>query len=366
MNDIEALLGLYNLPEAGPARINWILSQGSSPVEAVEWLQAGKFCQPEASWPKGLTNSLLRKWHSRIGRFDFSGEMSRYSSVGITLLTSQSAHWKLHDDPDAPHLLFAKGNLDLLHKGAIAIVGTRRCTSVGKRVAKDFGRSISQAGVAVVSGLASGVDRYAHEGALQAKGGAIAVVGSGIDMAYPKGNAVLWETVSNQGLLLSEYPLGVAPRQWHFPARNRLIAALSAGVVVVESHARGGSLLTVEQALIRDKPVMAVPGSVLSAASEGSNKLLLDGATPVLNYQDALVEALGFCPQTAIEPLLNEFREGSLHAEILAEAQGGEGRLENVLASAEVDLASVYLAVRELVDKNLIRLVGSKLELMTD
>jgi DNA protecting protein DprA len=160
-------------------------------------------------------------------------------------------------------------------------------------VAADLGRDLASAGVVVVSGLARGIDGAAHAGALGAAdgGGAppAAVVGTGLDVVYPSSNAKLWEQVAARGVVLSESPLGTQPRPKVFPARNRIIAALSDVVVVVESHHGGGSLYTVDAAARRGVPVAAVPGSVRSRASEGTNGLLVDGCIPVRDATDVLV-----------------------------------------------------------------------------
>src|SRR5262249_38747100 len=151
----------------------------------------------------------------------------------------------------------------------------------GIDVAFELGRDLAAAGVAVVSGLAVGIDASAHAGALHAATSPpIAVVGSGLDVIYPRRNAVLWREVERRGLVLSQAPLGALPEKWRFPARNRLIAALADAVVVVESGTTGGSLHTVTEAVRRDRVVYAVPGPVRSDASAGTNRLLADGAVP--------------------------------------------------------------------------------------
>lgn len=193
------------------------------------------------------------------------------------------------DDPLPSAVLFAQGDLQVIEGPRVAIVGTRDCTSQGHDLAFELGRDLSAAGVRVVSGLALGIDGAAHAGALDTAGAApIAVVGSGLDVIYPRRHAGLWRTVAARGLLLSEHPLGVTPTAWHFPARNRLIAALADVVVVVESHERGGSLHTAREALARDRDVMAVPGPVRSRASAGTNLLLRDGAGVCLGADDVL------------------------------------------------------------------------------
>ncbi|MGH9178813.1 MAG: DNA-processing protein DprA, partial [Acidimicrobiales bacterium] len=178
----------------------------------------------------------------------------------------------------------------------VGIIGTRRATGYGRDVARQLGRELAEAGVSVVSGLALGIDGAAHEGAvaghLLGRGegaGPVGVVGSGLDVVYPRRHARLWSEVAGQGVLLSEAPLGSRPEPWRFPARNRLIAALSDVLVVVESHAAGGSMHTVRAAADRSVTVMAVPGPVRSPASAGTNRLLSEGCPPACDTRDVLV-----------------------------------------------------------------------------
>jgi DNA processing protein len=188
-------------------------------------------------------------------------------------------------------VLFALGELAVVHRPCVAVVGTRRCTAGGRAVAHDFGRDLAEAGVCVVSGLALGIDAASHRGALGAVDGArpAAVVGTGLDVVYPRRNREVWEAVADRGAVLSEYPLGTGPERWRFPARNRLIAALADVVVVVESDVTGGSMHTVDAALERDRTTMAVPGPVRSRASSGTNALLAAGAPVARDAADVLV-----------------------------------------------------------------------------
>lgn len=195
-------------------------------------------------------------------------------------------------DPFAPAVLFSRGRLDALDRRRVAIVGTRQATLVGREIAAELGTELAQHDIGVVSGLASGIDGAAHRGVLAAIDGAppIGVVGSGLDIPYPRGHAALWECVATSGVLLAEVPPGSRPLGHHFPLRNRIIAALAEVVVVVESRSRGGSLLTVDEALRRECIVMAVPGSPRNPAACGTNELLRDGSLPVHDVGDILMQ----------------------------------------------------------------------------
>ncbi len=196
----------------------------------------------------------------------------------------------LLDDPFPPPVLFVKGDLGLLAGRRVGIVGTRNATSAGREAARSLGLGLGAAGVHVVSGLARGIDGYAHRGVLAAEGEGrpIGIVASGLDVVYPREHRDLWEATGNCGLLLSEAPPGVPPESHRFPLRNRIVAALSEVLVVVESRERGGSLITAAQAVERDVTVMAVPGSIGKRASLGTNSLLCDGAAPVTGVDDVL------------------------------------------------------------------------------
>lgn len=235
-----------------------------------------------------------------------------------SLLTAQRAHGRhvlvadragypsiLDDDPAPPAILFAEGDVRLLGTRAVAIVGTRNTTRIGREISARLGEELGARGIGVVSGLALGIDAAAHDGVLAhldaprhpdrstASGRPIAVIASGLDISYPRRHTALQRRVVDTGVVVSEVPLGLRPARWRFPARNRLIAALSAGVVVVESRLTGGSMSTVEEAAARGLEVMAVPGHPLAPASAGTNQLIFDGAGLVRDVAD-ICSALGW------------------------------------------------------------------------
>jgi DNA processing protein len=180
---------------------------------------------------------------------------------------------------------------ELLAAPGVAVVGTRRCTRYGIDLAESFGASIGRAGWTTVSGLARGIDTAAHRGCLRLTGHAVAVLGSGIDQCYPRENRPMYdEIVTTGGAIVSEYPSGTPPDRWRFPARNRIIAAMSAAVVVVEAAATGGALITARLGAELGRPVFAVPGDVDRTTSEGCNRLIRDGAHPVFGSSDLLEE----------------------------------------------------------------------------
>lgn len=225
---------------------------------------------------------------------------ARCVAIGAQVLLPGSPGYPalLLDDPLAPPVLFARGDLGVLHGRRAAMVGTRNCTAAGREAARRIATGLAAAGVQVVSGLARGIDGVAHHAVLAAEGPGrpVGIVASGLDVVYPREHRDLWEAVANCGLLLTEAPPGTAPEAFRFPLRNRIVAALSEVVVVVESRERGGSLITATEALDRGIPLMAVPGHPSSRAAAGTNALLRDGAAPAIDVDDVLT-----C--LALEPL---------------------------------------------------------------
>jgi len=189
---------------------------------------------------------------------------------------------------EPPKVLYARGDLSVLDQPIAAIVGSRQPTNYGIKIAYEAAREAARAGIVVVSGLARGLDGRAHRGALDAGGRTVAVLGSGFDVAYPRQNLDLLETIPAHGLLLSELPPGTRPTQWSFPARNRLIAALAKCLLVVEGQQAGGTNNTAWWMLRLDKPVLAVPGRIDEPVAAGPNRLIWDMATPYLSPADLL------------------------------------------------------------------------------
>ena len=217
---------------------------------------------------------------------------ARIEQTGLRLVTAFDPEYPpaLREIADPPFLLFALGRLERLQLPIVAIVGSRDASRYGRDVAWRLAQELSAAGVAVVSGFARGVDAAAHEAALEGPGGTIAVLGCGIDVDYPREHGRLKERLAGNHLLLSEHPPGTEPRPQNFPIRNRVIAGLSAGVVVVEASRHSGSLITARLAADFGRDVFAVPGSVFSETSAGTHALLKDGAILCRGAEDVLAE----------------------------------------------------------------------------
>ena len=201
----------------------------------------------------------------------------------------------LRDIPDPPPCLYAIGDTSLLRQRALAVVGSRKCSEYGKRIAMQIGKTAAQNQVVLVSGMAKGIDSFAHLGALRAGGKTIAVLGSGVDICYPRENAKLYAEIAAKGLLLSQFPPGLQPRPQTFPQRNRIIAGLAEAVTVVEAGTNSGALITAEYAAALSREIFAVPGNITSAYSLGCNKLLMDGASPIAVIDDIFL-GMGLTP----------------------------------------------------------------------
>jgi DNA processing protein len=219
-------------------------------------------------------------------------ELERLAELGAQALCLEDQDYPslLRQTSTPPPVLYVKGRTELLESCCVAMVGSRAATSYGHRIASALAHDLALQGVVVVSGMALGIDACAHAGALSASGGTIGVLGCGLDVVYPQQNHRLYEQIGECGLLVTEYPLGTRPEGFRFPARNRIIAGMSYGVVVVEAARKSGSLITAEFALEEGRDVFAVPGQVDSFKSAGAHWLLQQGAKLVLSAADILEE----------------------------------------------------------------------------
>jgi DNA processing protein len=362
-----------------PAEQAWALATSGDPAVVGPPLQVRRSAEPADP------ADLARQWATHAGA-DPAAALAAHAAAGVSILLPDHPRFPavLRDDPAPPAVLFALGAHDVDDRPAVAIVGTRRCTGVGAGFARELGLDLARAGVAVVSGLALGIDGAAHRGVLDAwaagpvaapatsampdvdspgrpdadgLGPPIGVVGSGLDIVYPQRHRDLWHAVAERGLLLSEAPLGVRPVGWRFPARNRLIAALARVVVVVESHAKGGSLHTVDEAIVRGLPVLAVPGSVRSPSAAGTNQLISEGCHPVRDAGDVLV-ALGLAcagPTGQIE------RRRAPDADGRALLDGFDWEpvtLEHLVVRTGLSVPTVSLALHRLVEDGWVEQAG--------
>lgn len=240
--------------------------------------------------------SVLEALHSEMVRRAVDTALAWVEQPGNALVTLADATYPrmLLEIPDPPPLLYARGRTELLQRSALAVVGSRNATAQGAANAESFAKALSASGLTIVSGLALGIDAAAHRGGLAGPGSTIAVLGTGIDVIYPRTNAALTAQIVERGLLISEFPLGTGALASNFPRRNRLISGLAQGCLVVEAALASGSLITARSAAEQGREVFAVPGSIHSPLSKGCHALIKSGAKLVESAEDVLGELGGF------------------------------------------------------------------------
>ncbi|MCZ8520067.1 MULTISPECIES: DNA-processing protein DprA [Paenibacillus] len=288
MNNRDMLLALHHMPGVGSKTIDVVFQQVPCGIEwSLEELRRLRVAGLTPARASALAKGLAELTTEGIAR---RNEAYREKGIGCVTRWDEEYPDLLLEAPDAPWVLYTRGDVSLLKRPCIAMVGTRTPTAYGRTAAERLSESMSAAGLCVVSGLARGIDASAHIGALKGAGGTIAVLGCAIDEVYPPENRPLAGSIAASGLILSEYPVGTKSHPGLFPQRNRIIAGLSLGVVVVEAALRSGSLITADQALEASRDVFAVPGPISSPKSQGTLSLLKQGAKLVTGPEDILEE----------------------------------------------------------------------------
>ncbi len=233
--------------------------------------------------------SLLAQNLKECGCTDTPSEVLRRCellNIRVLPLSDPAYPPLLREIYDAPRVLYCLGDTELLSGSMTAVVGSRKVTEYGRQAALCIGERLARGGRTVVSGMAKGTDSFAHEGALAGGGPTVAVLGCGADICYPSENRLLREKIIKNGLLLTEYPPGTPPLQYHFPKRNRIISGLSREVIVVEAGIKSGSLITAEQALDQGREVYCVPGSIFTESNHGAHRLLQEGASLLASFRE--------------------------------------------------------------------------------
>ncbi len=284
------MLALLSLPGMTNRRLGDLLALFGSPAGAWEAVRAGAANSgPERS-------RVMAGWREFARAFDPAAHWHEVVSRDIGMVIKGHGAYPplLAETRDAPWALFVRGGMPGPGRVNIAVVGSRKATPYGLEVARLLGRELARGGANIVSGAAYGIDSAAHLGALEADGTTTAVMGCGVDVAYPRSSASVLERIIETGCILSEYPPGTSPTKARFPARNRIIAGMSRCVVVVEAAEESGALLTVDFALAEGRDVMAVPGQLFSHNSRGTNALIRGGAMIVTCPEDVMSET-GLC-----------------------------------------------------------------------
>ena len=350
-----ACLALRHTEGLGPKTGKALIQSFGSAHEALA--RAGHWAREHLVRPSVADIFMQEKWRP-AALAEWERVLTRKDQV--LLFTDPDYPDRLRQIPDPPLYLYLAGTRELLHAPAVAMVGSRMCTTYGQGMAYKIASGLSQAGISVISGLAQGIDRQAHLGGLQSGGRSMAVLGTGLDLIYPARNRDLWEQMAHKGLILTEFPPGTEPDAHNFPRRNRIISGLSLGVVVVEAAKRSGSLITARLALEYDREVFALPGQVTTPTFAGCLELIREGAVLTRCAQDVLDElpplpgvrsqpsqsaSSAPDPLPAIEALAPEeqdlarllLRETSMHIDSMTQHLGWESqRVSQVLLMLEL------------------------------
>ncbi len=283
-----------NIAQVLPFHFSFVKAEKLQIIQAYFGSLAEALAASQADWL--ATNLLSEKQLARL----FDKNLPNLVDLALdwgkqdhqTIIVNSSEHYPklLKEIPDPPILLYVRGKVELLSDPQIAIVGSRNSSRLGLETARDFASYLSSVGLTIISGMASGIDTAAHEGGLIGQGKTVAVVGTGLDRVYPASNRNLARQIATAGVMISEYALGTKPKPYHFPQRNRIIAGLSVGVLVVEAALKSGSLITAKMAMEQGREVFAVPGAINNPHAKGCHQLIRSGAKLVGSGEDILEE----------------------------------------------------------------------------
>lgn len=310
----------------------------------------------------GLDNRSIESIIERRSKISLDAEMEKLERYKVTVLIWQDEAYpsRLKEIYDSPPVLYVRGRFAPEDDWSLAVVGTRRPTYYGREVTEQIVGDLARNRITIVSGLAKGIDATAHRAALDSGGRSIAVFGCGLDIVYPRDHVKLARDVMERGALVSEFPLGTPPRRENFPLRNRIMSGLSLGVMVVEAGKGSGALITTGHALEQNREVFAVPGSVLSSASRGTNRLIQEGAKLVLGANDILEELnlTMAVQQVEVKELVPATKTESTILQILRNLSPEPTHIDEVGHQSRLPIATVSstLAMMEL--KGMVKQVG--------
>jgi DNA processing protein len=352
-NDIKYWVGFSRIPRIGRVKLSRMENQFGSMEEA--W-RASPAELSRAGLDKSSVNAIVN-WRPKIS---LEEELEKLERHGIKAFTYHDDGYpaRLKEIYDYPPILYVKGSLLPQDEWCLAVVGTRKATVYGRQAAEEIVADLARNKITIVSGLARGIDSIAHRSALEAGGRTIAVFGCGLDIVYPGENTSLAKSIATNGALISEFPLGTEPRRENFPLRNRIMSGLSLGVLVVEAGDTSGAMITARLALEQNREVFAVPGSILSPSSRGTNNLIQEGAKLIRDYTDILEELNLRAVAHQIE--LKEVIPASDTESLLLKQLSAEPvHIDEVCRSSGLPIATVSstLAMMEL--KGMVRQVGT-------
>lgn len=350
--ELKYWTAFHRIPGIGHVRYRALLN--GFPTLADAWT-----ADPGALRAAGLEDRIVSAIIAERPKIEPDLEIERLDANGVRALTWNDADYPslLKEIDDAPPVIYVRGDLTPADEWAISVVGTRRPTPYGRQVAEELAHQLASNRICVVSGLARGVDGIAHRTALQAGGRTIAVLACGLDIVYPPEHAKLAREIKEHGALVSEYPLGTQPRGDYFPRRNRIMSGISLGVLVVEGDVKSGAIITARWAADQNREVFAVPGSVFSPQSRGTNDLIQQGAKLVRKIEDVLEELnLTMVPQQMEMQQLMPATD--TESELLRHITKEPVHIDEIcrLSALPVSTVSSLLAMMEL--KGLVRQMG--------
>jgi DNA processing protein len=354
LSDPKYWLGFSLVPEIGPRRLAQLRNRFGDLAAA--WGASEAHLRQSGLEKLPMENLLhVRK------KIDLSAELGKIERAGARLITFEDEAYPalLKKLPDAPTVLYVRGTLRPEDDHALSIVGTRKATSYGRDAAYHLSKQLAGQGVTVISGMAHGIDSAAHKGALEGGGRTIAVMGCGVDVIYPSDNKKLAQQIMGCGALVSEFPIGMHPEARNFPRRNRVISGLALGVLVVEAPDKSGAMITASIAADHGREVFAVPGNIFNPMSNGTNRLIQDGAKLVMSVSDIL-EELNIAHNTVQTQTVTEriIPANKTEADLLQHLSADPLHIDDLvrLCSLPVAIVSSTLTILEL--KGLARTVG--------
>lgn len=360
VSERRALLALSMVQGVGAGRIRALLAQFGSATEVLQ-TPAVRLQQVEGVGKLIAENIAACKINEAV-----SFQEARAEKVGAQLISAWDEGYPkaLREIFDPPAFLWTRGTLLPQDEQAVAVVGTRKATDYGKRVAYQFGKELAEAGFTVVSGLAYGIDTAAHQGALDAGGRTLAVLGSGVDVIYPNRNNRMAHQIIEQGALVSELPLGTKPDAPNFPRRNRIISGLARGVLVAEAFARGGALITAHLANEQNREVFTIPCSIFNAAGAGNHELIRLSLAKLVTSVTEIQEELGMVGHLAQSTVNSDLELDSLGSieRVLYEALSTEPmHIDRLCGDTDLDPSTALVYLLSLEFKGIVRQMAGKM-----
>jgi len=352
--DIKYWVGFNNIPGIGRVRLGQLESYFGS-------LEPAWKASPGEMKRAGLDSAALRAITQFRDKISPDDEMEKLERARVKVLICNDAEYpkRLKEIYDYPPVLYVKGSLLPEDEWCLAVVGTRRATVYGKQVTEEIVTDLARSKITIVSGLARGIDTIAHRSALEAGGRTVAVFASGLDIVYPAENEKLARDIMEHGAVLSEYPLGAKPRAENFPRRNRILSGLSLGVLVTEAGEDSGAMITARDALEQDREVFAVPGSILSPASTGTNHLIQSGEAKLVRTYTDILEELNLTAVTRQMEMRELLPASETESLLISHLRAEPSHIDEVCQRSGLPAATVSATLAMMELKGLVKQVGT-------